>query len=241
LLTIYCREKQFRNIEAIVLDKDGTLEDSSSFLRDLGMKITHLLEQQIPGVGEPLLRSFGIVNNKLDPTGLMAVGSRLENEIAAAAYIAQTGKSWFESKIIAQKAFNEAQLSPNDSSIFFGAWEVLKTLHQAGLKLAILSSDSTININTFIGRHQLSDLIDIFQGADQGYSKPDPACFRAVCQKLGVLCENALMVGDSQMDIQMAKNAHAAGVIGICWGDARNKSLEGADVTIAHLQEIRLR
>jgi phosphoglycolate phosphatase len=51
---------------------------------------------------------FGIEGDTLDPTGLMAVGSRRENEIAAAAYIAETGRGWIESLAIARSAFEEA-------------------------------------------------------------------------------------------------------------------------------------
>ncbi len=241
--TINCQNKKFLNIEAIIFDKDGTLEDSASFLRELGIKIVQLIEAEIPGISPSLLLSLGIRDDSLDPTGLMAVGSRLENEIASAAYIAERGKGWFTARKIAQKAFNQADILQKDaqsSSIFPGCLEVIKSLHLAGLKLAILSLDSTANIGSFIERHQLSDFIALYQGADQRYSKPDPACFREVCQKLGVACKNTLMVGDSQIDISMAKNAGAAGVIGICWTDALSKSLEGADVKIAHIQTISI-
>ena len=94
----------FRNIEAVIFDKDGTLEDSQSYLRELGIKRARLIDAQIPGIGEPLLMAFGMQNNQLDPAGLMAVGSRYENEIAAAAYIAETGRSWFESLAIARSS-----------------------------------------------------------------------------------------------------------------------------------------
>ena len=107
LVTIRCGDpagicsavRVFRNIEAVIFDKDGTLEDSQSYLRELGIKRARLIDAQIPGIGEPLLMAFGMQNNQLDPAGLMAVGSRHENEIAAAAYIAETGRSWFESLV----------------------------------------------------------------------------------------------------------------------------------------------
>jgi phosphoglycolate phosphatase len=48
------------------------------------------------------------------------------------------------------------------------------------------------------------------------------------------------MVGDSAGDIQMARNAGAAGCIGICWGKAEVSHLEKADVAIASLDEIQI-
>lgn len=240
--TIQVQYQKFLNIEAIIFDKDGTLEDSASYLRDLGLTIVQVLEAEIHNISPFLLLALGIKDNYLDPTGLMAVGSRLENEIAMAAYIAERGIGWFKAREIAREAFQEAQkeTSYEQSSIFPGAYEVLQSLHKAGIKLAILSLDTTAKIGSFIERHQLSDLISLYHGADQRYSKPDPACFRDICEKLGVSPKNTLMVGDSQMDFSVGKNAGAAAVIGICWNNASSKALGGADLKIAHLQEIRL-
>ena len=40
---------QFQDIKAIIFDKDGTLEDSQSFLRELAYKRARLIDSQIPG------------------------------------------------------------------------------------------------------------------------------------------------------------------------------------------------
>ncbi|PSF36270.1 HAD family hydrolase [Aphanothece hegewaldii CCALA 016] len=244
MVTIQCKNQIFTNIQAVLFDKDGTLEDSQSFLRELGIKRARLIDAQIPGIGEPLLMSFGILDNKLDLTGLMAVGTRQENEIAAAAYIAETGRGWFESRAIAHHAFQEAdqylQRNPRTSPIFAGCLDVLKALSQAGLKLGILSADSTANIQRFVEHHQLSDIIQFMSGADQRFKKPDPALFLQACQILNVEPQLTLMVGDAQVDIEMAKQANAAGVIGICWGQSAASILKNADVIISHLDQISI-
>jgi phosphoglycolate phosphatase len=244
VVTIRCREREFRNIQAIIFDKDGTLQDSQSYLRELGYRRARTIDAQIPGIGDPLLMAFGIQNDAIDPTGLMAVGSRRENEIAAAAYIAETGRSWFESLAIARNAFIQADKYLQDRSetspLFTGSLEVLKFLSEAGLKLGILSADSTAGIQSFVTRHQLSDYIDMMMGADCGASKPDPALFMQACQALGVEPIVTLMIGDSQGDIEMAKAAGAAGTIGICWGNPQVAHLEMADVAIAQLDEIQV-
>ena len=139
MLTIACQDKKFSNIEAVIFDKDGTLADSRDFLRQLAHWRSRLIDARIPGVGEPLLMAFGMIDDSLDATGLMAVGSRRENEIAAAAYIAETRRSWFESLSIARSAFDEADRSVEErailSPLFPGSREVLKALAAAGLKL----------------------------------------------------------------------------------------------------------
>ena len=244
MVTIRCGDRVFTNIEAVIFDKDGTLEDSQAYLRELGIKRARLIDAQIPGIGEPLLMAFGMQDNQLDPAGLMSVGSRHENEIAAAAYIAETGRSWFESLKIARSSFTDAdqycQPDANTSPMFAGSLDVIKTLSDAGLKLAILSAARTASVERFVTEHQLSAYISLLMGADQGLSKPNPAFFLKACDALGVKPEVTLMVGDSQGDMEMSKNANAAAAIGICWGKGSKIHLQKADVIINHLDQIQL-
>ena len=243
MVTIRCRDITFRNIQAIIFDKDGTLEDSEEFLRNLGQKRSRLIDAQIPGTGDPLLMAFGIDGNKLDPTGLLAVGSNRENQIAAAAYIAETGRGWLESMAIARRAFDEADeflKTSTPSPLFVGSLEVLQFLSAAGLKLGILSAASTKRVEAFVDRHQLGNYIQLKMGVDEGPTKPDPALFLQACQKLGVEPGVTVMVGDSAGDIQMARHAGAAGCIGISWRNPKTAHLEAADVAITQLDEIQI-
>ena len=243
MVTIQCKGVKFANIQAIVFDKDGTLEDSEAYLRNLGQKRSRLIDAQIPGIGEPLLMAFGINGNSLDPTGLLAVGSRRETEIAAAAYIAETGKGWLESLALARRAFEEADryIGTAPSPLFVGSLEVLKYLSEAGLKLGILSAASTERVRAFALRHQLQDYVQLQMGVDSAeLSKPNPALFLQACQTLGVEPGATLMVGDSAGDIEMARNAGAAGCIGICWGKLVAAYLQTADVAIASLDQIQI-
>jgi len=243
LVTIQCKGVKFANIQAIVFDKDGTLEDSEAYLRNLGQKRSRLIDAQIPGIGEPLLMAFGINGNSLDPTGLLAVGSRRETEIAAAAYIAETGKGWLESLALARRAFEEADryIGTAPSPLFVGSLEVLKYLSEAGLKLGILSAASTERVRAFALRHQLQNYVQLQMGVDSAeLSKPNPALFLQACQTLGVEPGATLMVGDSAGDIEMARNAGAAGCIGIYWGKLVAAHLQTADVAIASLDQIQI-
>ncbi len=244
MVNIQVKQITFSHIEAIIFDKDGTLQDSRDFLRNLAQKRSRLIDAQVPGTGEPLSMAFGIEDDTLNPVGLMAVGSRRENEIAAAAYIAETGIGWLESLTIAQNAFREAsewlQKDTVPSPIFPGTVEVLKTLHQAGIKLGILSADSTESVNQFVDYYQLNDYIQLNMGAETELSKPDPALFLQGCDRLGVDPAVTLMVGDSPGDIQMATTASAAGCIGIC-DPAYSHHLKTADVVITQLNEIKIK
>lgn len=245
MVTISCQKCKFENIQAIIFDKDGTLSDSEQFLRELGQKRARLLDAKIPGVGEPLLMAFGIEQASLNPLGLMAVGSRYENEIAAAAYIAETGRGWLESCAIAQAAFTEADehftANADTSPLFTGCLEQLQAFAKAGLKLAILSADTQDGVETFMTRHELSSYIQVAKGVTANeLQKPDPQLFLETCQQLRVQPNQTLMVGDAPGDIEMAQQAGAAGVIGICWGNSAAGHLKAADCAIAQLDELKM-
>ncbi|MEH2361609.1 HAD family hydrolase [Nostoc sp.] len=241
MATIKCGNITFDNIQAILFDKNGTLEDSEMYLRAIAQKAARLIDAQIPGTGEPLLMAFGVNGNFLDPAGLISVASRRETEVAAAAYIAETGKGWFESLKIARQALDEAQkyIGQTPSPLFVGSLEVLKSLWEGGLKLGILSAATTQEVRKFVANHQLSDYIQLEMGVDEGPSKPDPVLFLQACQALGVEPGATLMVGDSVGDMQMAHDAKAAGCIGITWV-GKSDNVRGADVVINQLDQIQI-
>ncbi len=243
MVAIRCGAIAFDNIEAILFDKDGTLADSEALLRVLGQKRSRLVDAQIPGAGEAMLMAYGLEGDRFDPTSLLAVGSRHENLIAAAAYVAETGRGWWESLTIARQAFEEADrvlAQADPSPLFVGSLEVLQSLSDHGLKLGILSADTTERVRDFVARYQLDAYIQMYMGVDEGPSKPDPSLFVQACQALGVKSDRALMVGDSAADIEMARRAGAAGCIGICWGTPEAAHLEQANAVISQLDQIQL-
>lgn len=243
LVDIQCGKVIFSNIKAILFDKDGTLVDSEDFLRNLGRKRSRLIDARIPGAGDSLLVACGLDGNTLDPAGLLAVGSRHENEIAAAVYVAETGRGWLESLEVARQAFTEADRMLQDvapSPLFVGCLETLQQLSAAGLKLGIVSADTTSRVRDFVTQHQLKPYIQFEMGVDGEPSKPDPSLFLNACRSLEVDPSQTLMVGDSPLDMEMGKRAGAAGCIGICWGKSAANRFSCADVTIAQLDEIQV-
>ncbi|MBD2559759.1 MULTISPECIES: HAD family hydrolase [Nostoc] len=241
MATIKCRNITFDNIQAILFDKNGTLEDSETYLRSLAQRAARLIDAQVPGIGEPLLMAFGINGNILDPAGLISVASRRETEVAAAAYIAETGRGWFESLKIARQALDEAEkyIEKTPSPLFVGSLDLLKYLREGGLKLGILSAATSDEVHKFVKNHQLNDYIQLEMGVDEGPSKPDPMLFLQACQALGVEPGATLMVGDSVGDMQMARDAKAAGCIGITWV-GKSDNVRGANVVINQLDEIQI-
>jgi phosphoglycolate phosphatase len=234
--------RQFTDIQAIIFDKDGTLEDSGDYLRNLAQKRARLVDSQIPGVGEPLLMAFGVNGNTLDPTGLQAVGSRYENEIAAAAYIAETGRGWSEAIKIVDNAFTEADrvMESTPAAMFPGCLQSIESFANAGIKLGIVSAATTSQVTKFVEYHRIQVHFQVLLGSDREFAKPDPRLFQSACQQLGVNPDRTLMVGDSSWDMAMASKGGAAGCIGIFWGRS-GRSLQGADISIANLAELKVK
>ncbi|MGI0488424.1 HAD family hydrolase [Pantanalinema rosaneae CENA516] len=245
MATIQCGTVTFANIQAVIFDKDGTLADVQDYLRHLGQKRARLIDAQIPGVQDPLLMAFGFEGDRLNPYGLLAVGTRQENEIAAAAYVAETGRDWIAALSLVRSAFDEAdkvfKRKADSTPLLEGVVPTLHQLTQAGVAIAILSSDTTTNVQDFVERYELGGLIQVAQGAMDGCSKPDPAVLLHTSQQLGVVPASILVVGDSSADIAMAKAANAAGSVGITWGRRDVGTLAIADTLIARLADIQVR
>ncbi|MEO0826319.1 MAG: HAD family hydrolase [Cyanobacteria bacterium J06635_15] len=246
MVSVQCGVKIFQEIQAIVFDKDGTLADSAQYLRVLAQRRSRLLDAKIPGIESPLLLAFGVEDDRLDPAGLMAVGSRYENEIAAAAYVAETGCSWPEALAIVSATFGEAELSPADKAaatpLFPGCQDLVVALARAGVKIAIASTDTTANVQAFIQHYNLADHIQLIRGGDEEIPihKPDPALLLQICQQMTVSPKATLMVGDSQLDLKMARQAGIAGAIGITGTSRPYPSLPGADSLIEQVTQLQI-
>jgi phosphoglycolate phosphatase len=242
MISIDCLSHKFTDIQAIIFDKDGTLEDSGDYLRNIAQKRARLIDAQIPGVGEPLLMAFGVNGLTLDPAGLQAVGSRYENEIAAAAYIAETGRGWSAALEIVKGAFKEADrvMESTPAAMFPGCLQSIESLAAVGIKLGIVSAATTSQVTKFAHYHQLQSHFQVLLGSDLQFAKPDPRLFQFACQELGVKPDRTLMVGDSRWDMVMGSQGGAAGCIGISWGRF-SPALQMADVSIENLSQLQIR
>jgi phosphoglycolate phosphatase len=145
---------------------------------------------------------------------------------------------------IVQTAFMKASSSfTNKQSltpVFAGIKELLAQLQAAELKLAVLSADVLPNIQSFAELYDLSQYFAAYQGAVEGLSKPNPKLFHLACEALAVDPSKTLMIGDSRADIELAKNAGAAGAIGVHWGWPQPFELPNADVMLGEMGAIQV-
>lgn len=223
MVTIRCKGVTFENIRAVLFDKDGTLANSEAFLRSLAQKRSRMIDAQFPGVQEPLLMAFGVDNDRLNPAGLMAVGTRQENEIAAAAYVAETGRDWMEALETVRSTFTDAEQymerKADHTPLIAGALPLIQKMAAAGLRLGILSSDSTDNVKDFVDKNELAAYFQLQMGVGT-FSKPEPRLLQQACEAIGVGAIETLVIGDSQADVLLARSG-GAGCIGFVGGWSR--------------------
>jgi phosphoglycolate phosphatase len=72
-------------------------------------------------------------------------------------------------------------------------------------------------LDKLIEAHDLGGMFVTRQVADFHPSKPHPAMLREALRETGVAAENAVMVGDTSFDMEMAQAAGITG-IGVRWG-----------------------
>lgn len=104
-----------------------------------------------------------------------------------------------------------------DEPLYDGIAELLESLHQAGWALGVATGKSDRGLTACLAAHGLSELFTTLQTADRHPSKPHPAMLEAALFEAGALPAEAVMIGDTSFDIEMAR---AAGVrsIGVSWG-----------------------
>lgn len=100
--------------------------------------------------------------------------------------------------------------------LFAGTDALLRSLDEAGLKLAVVSSNSESNVRRVLGVDNASR-IDAFECSASIFGKSQQ--LRAVMKRLGVTPPATLCVGDETRDIEAAREAGAASGA-VMWGYA---------------------
>ncbi len=92
-------------------------------------------------------------------------------------------------------------------TLFADAEVTLKTLRQEGYLLAVATGKGRHGLNKVLTETGLGALFDAHRCAEETASKPDPKMVHEILHTLAVAAEDALMIGDSEYDLQMAHNA----------------------------------
>ena len=93
------------------------------------------------------------------------------------------------------------------------ALETLIKLKNKGVKQAIVTNKEEPYTSKILAQHHMKDIFDLLvSGNSLPYKKPDAAVIAHCLEALGETKENSLFVGDSEIDINTAKNGGVT-----CW------------------------
>ncbi len=100
---------------------------------------------------------------------------------------------------------------------FAGIAEMLYGLKNQGVQLAVATGKSRRGLDRVLAQTNSHDLFEITRAASETKSKPDPLMLAEILAFTGVKAEQAIMVGDTSYDLEMAQNI-AMPRIGVSYG-----------------------
>lgn len=186
---------------AVVFDLDGTLVDSSS---DLTSSLADLL-------AERQLAPF----SRLETIGFVGGGIALLVERALRARGVDFTADELAAAVDRYKTIYRGRLT-EATRLYDGARELLDALKAQGRSTAVCTNKTEALARGIVDGLGFDDRIDVLIGGRPDRAlKPSAAPLLDALAQLGVGAEDAVMVGDSNADVQCAK---AAGVAVICVG-----------------------
>ena len=178
------------SFELIVFDWDGTLMDSEA-------RIVACLQAAFTDLGLP------------EPTREAArdiIGLGLEEAMGRLYPSADVG---LRASLVARYRHHFLVTNETPSVLFPGARETLEWMTGRGFRLAVATGKSRVGLNKSLVETGLKSLFHATRCADETFSKPNPQMLFELMDELGARPEETLMIGDTEYDLQMARNAGA--------------------------------
>ncbi len=192
-------ERAARNAYALLIfDWDGTLIDSAARIVSCMRYAAASLDMAPPedaAVRSLIGLSLEVTVQRLYPAINAARCTQLVNEF----------RRWSLSDALA--------ISP----LFPGVEDVLRALAVQGYDLAVATGKSRRGLDKDLRAAGLEDLFPITRTADETFSKPHPLMLQEILTDYDLSAKQALMVGDTTYDLQLATNA-GMGALAVSYG-----------------------
>jgi phosphoglycolate phosphatase len=170
----------------IIFDWDGTLCDS---VTTISTCIQYAAKQQ--GLAVP---SFAEASNIIGLGLNEAVSFLFPN--ADDQVVASVVRSY-------SAYYRQKNVEPTD--FFPYVLEVLADLKQSGYLIAVATGKSRAGLNRAFVASNIEELFDDSRCADETASKPDPLMLAELLERFALAPDEALMVGDTEFDLDMAQ------------------------------------
>lgn len=176
-----------RKYKAVIFDWDGTLMNSEA-------RIVNSIQSAARACGFPVLSNHD---------SKQIIGLSLENAILG--LYPDTGSAQLASM---SQAYTQHFLEQSDvpMQLFDGAESLLFNLKQHGLKLAIATGKSRRGLDQVLSECGFGIYFDMTRTPVESASKPNPLMLEQILMEFGLSVDEAVMVGDTTFDMEMAQN-----------------------------------
>ncbi|MEN3791573.1 HAD-IA family hydrolase [Fulvimarina sp. MAC3] len=196
-------------LKAVLFDCDGTIADSAGLICDT------------------MERCF--VAHGLEPPARDATRSIIGLSLETAIVALRPSLTHFEAERLADAYRNEYRLErtrPHFSDHLFEGMAnlVLDLAARESVFVGMVTGKSRRGVAALTASHGLTEAFSVVRTADDCPSKPHPAMVLEACTELGVDPANAVVVGDTTYDMEMARAAGAM-ALGVSWGSHTTEQL----------------
>ena len=211
-----------KKYELAIFDLDGTILDT---LDDLTDSMNYALKEHgYPTRTKEEIRSF--VGD-----GLLMLTRR--------AIAPETDETVIQNVLATQKAYYKDHCA-DKTKPYAGILELLAELKKAEVKLAVVSNKADYAVQILCEQY-FSGIFHMAVGEKESVKKkPAPDSVYAVLNALQVEKEHAVYIGDSEVDVETAKNAGLDAVL-VTWGfrDAQFLCEKGAKTLVNDINELK--
>ncbi|WP_027416371.1 HAD family hydrolase [Aneurinibacillus terranovensis] len=216
-------------IKGILFDKDGTLLKFGSIWIKVIDDVINQLLQVIGETGNFELKqklgiSIGLMNGEVDEKGILASGTSLDISSAFKEVLPIEVPSlhqWMSEQIfIKSRQWIEYVEPVCDLSPLFSI------IRNKGIVIGIATADDYETTTLCLEYLGIQDDIQFLGTADLYEKKPSPQMVEIFCEKFGLKAEEVVIVGDTVVDLQTAKNSKAGFGIGVLSGVGTEKELQ---------------
>jgi phosphoglycolate phosphatase len=176
-------------VRALIFDLDGTLIDSK-------IDLIHAVNATLQKLGRERLPPetiAGYIGHGAPKLVARALGSRNEEET-------QQALTFF------LEYYEQHKL--DNTCLYPGAAETLAVLHRQGVPMAVLTNKPVRISGRILDALQVSAYFRVVYGGNSFETKkPDPLGANTIVAELAVSPSETLLVGDSEVDVQTARNA----------------------------------
>lgn len=221
----------------ILFDKDGTLIHFDMSWMKIGLQLVDdfmtQYESAISDVTDAY-RQLGIVDNEIQQGTVMASGS-LDAIINAFDHIAGRDVSaWAQ-----QRSQTLVDQRVPENVWIEGVEQTVKTLHQQGYKLGIVTSDTKKGVEQFLTETDMHAYFDVVISTEaNAVEKPNPEVLKPLFDNYDVDASEVMIVGDTANDIKTGKNAQLGLSVAVLTGVDTKETFTEADYILPTANQV---